>query len=193
MSWGSPAAAPTAANDGPKSVFYLGVDITGRSRYQSFLEFTSKTVAERTKVGSRNTVAETRAQVNAYHTSQGACIVMITEPTYKRMDAQAFLSKVADAFQSNFTPTEIKTKQPPFSWPEIAKLRQQAVTAEKDGIGAVQQELDETKVILHKTIESVLERGEKLDTLVAKSDELGAMSKGFYKQAKQQNACCVVM
>lgn len=76
----------------------------------------------------------------------------------------------------------------------------------------IQKELDETKIVLHKTIESVLERGEKIDSLVEKSDGLSAQSKMFYKQvrflrstgccikltafqcqAKQQNSCCVVM
>jgi synaptobrevin family protein YKT6 len=46
----------------------------------------------------------------------------------------------------------------------------------------IQQELDETKIVLHKTIESVLERGEKIDSLVAKSDGLSAQSKMFYTQ-----------
>ena len=55
-----------------------------------------------------------------------------------------------------------------------------------DAIMKVQQELDETKIVLvrlsasvtcadgaqHKTIESVLERGEKLDSLVEKSNAL---------------------
>ena len=50
----------------------------------------------------------------------------------------------------------------------------------------VQAELDETKVILHKTIESVLERGEKLDSLVERSDALSAQSRMFYKAAKKQ-------
>ena len=50
----------------------------------------------------------------------------------------------------------------------------------------VQAELDETKVVLHKTIESVLERGEKLDNLVAKSDALSTQSQMFYKAAKKQ-------
>ncbi|KAI7371939.1 hypothetical protein KC336_g20721, partial [Hortaea werneckii] len=54
-------------------------------------------------------------------------------------------------------------------------------------------ELDETKIVLHKTIESVLERGEKIDSLVAKSDGLSAQSKMFYTQAKKQNSCCVMM
>lgn len=53
----------------------------------------------------------------------------------------------------------------------------------------VQQELDETKVVMHKTIESVLERGEKLDNLVERSNALSAQSKMFYKTAKKQNSC----
>ena len=92
-----------------------------------------------------------------------------------------------------YTPTEIAQKTPPLDWPEGKKIREEAVTVERSGISAVQRELDETKIVLHQTIESVLQRGEKLDTLVAKSDELSGMSKGFYKQAKQQNSCCLVM
>lgn len=46
----------------------------------------------------------------------------------------------------------------------------------------IQKELDETKIVLHKTIESVLQRGEKIDDLVAKSDGLSAQSKMFYRK-----------
>lgn len=51
-----------------------------------------------------------------------------------------------------------------------------------DSIMKIQKELDETKIVLHKTIESVLERGEKIDNLVQKSDGLSAQSKMFYTQ-----------
>ena len=44
----------------------------------------------------------------------------------------------------------------------------------------IRSELDETRIILHKTIESVLQRGEKIDDLVAKSEELSSQSKQFY-------------
>jgi hypothetical protein len=40
-------------------------------------------------------------------------------------------------------------------------------------------------------MDSLLQRGEKLDDLVQKSDQLSAQSKMFYKQAASQNACCV--
>lgn len=50
-----------------------------------------------------------------------------------------------------------------------------------DTIMKVQQELDETKVELGRTIESILQRGEKLDSLVEKSNQLSYSSKAFYK------------
>ena len=42
-----------------------------------------------------------------------------------------------------------------------------------------------TRIIQHKTIESVLERGEKLNDLVDRSNALSAQSKMFYKTAKK--------
>lgn len=58
-----------------------------------------------------------------------------------------------------------------------------------DSLMKIQRELDETKVVLHKTIESVLDRGEKLDVLADKSRDLSGASKSFYKGAKKQNSC----
>ena len=49
---------------------------------------------------------------------------------------------------------------------------------------------DETKIVLHQTIDSVLRRGEKLDNLVDKSNDLSLASQMFYKQAKRSNSCC---
>ena len=65
--------------------------------------------------------------------------------------------------------------------------------AQADKLTKIQRDLDETKVVLHKTIESMLERGEKLDTLVDKSSDLSMASQMFYKQARKTNSCCKMM
>ena len=65
--------------------------------------------------------------------------------------------------------------------------------AQADKLTKIQRDLDETKVVLHKTIESMLERGEKLDNLVDKSNDLSIASQMFYKQAKKTNSCCKMM
>ena len=61
---------------------------------------------------------------------------------------------------------------------------------EADPMTKVQNELDETKIILHNTIAAVLDRGEKLDDLVFKSEGLSLQSKTFYKTARKTNSCC---
>lgn len=78
----------------------------------------------------------------------------------------------------------------------------------------IQNELKETRVVLERTVEEVLNRGEKLDMLVGKSDALQAESQQFYSRlspivqliedlqfpnrtilegAKQQNSFCKCM
>jgi synaptobrevin family protein YKT6 len=61
---------------------------------------------------------------------------------------------------------------------------------EADAMTKIQTDLDETKIILHNTITGILQRGEKLDTLVAKSEDLSTQSKVFYKTARKTNQCC---
>ncbi|KAK5095064.1 palmitoyltransferase [Lithohypha guttulata] len=209
--------APTTApvKKGPKTVYYLGIlrtapnqqatelatemDLSSsnwltRTSYEEGLVFTAKTVAERTSPGTRHRVEEHAFDVHAYGTSLGFTAILITQSGYDKFAGQAVLSKVVDDFKSRFTPTEIKEKAPgTFNWPQLKTFRADAVNGELTGMSAVQAELDETKIVLHKTIADVLERGEKLDSLVAKSDELSGQSKMFYKTAKQQNGCCVLM
>uniref|UniRef100_A0A915IPG1 V-SNARE coiled-coil homology domain-containing protein n=1 Tax=Romanomermis culicivorax TaxID=13658 RepID=A0A915IPG1_ROMCU len=61
---------------------------------------------------------------------------------------------------------------------------------QSDALTRVQDELDETKIILHDTMKAVLERGEKLDDLVEKADALSAGTKMFYQSARKMNKCC---
>ena len=62
-----------------------------------------------------------------------------------------------------------------------------------DKLTKIQKDLDETKITLHQTIESVLQRGEKLENLVDKSSDLSMASQMFYKQARKSNSCCTYM
>lgn len=65
--------------------------------------------------------------------------------------------------------------------------------AAADRLTKIQRDLDDTKVVLHQTIESMLERGEKLENLVDKSSDLSMASQMFYKQARKTNSCCRLM
>lgn len=74
-----------------------------------------------------------------------------------------------------------------------ARLAKYQEPTKADMITKLQADVDETKIILHSTITALLERGEKLDDLVAKSDDLSAQSKMFYKTARKTNQCCTYL
>ena len=77
-----------------------------------------------------------------------------------------------------------------FNGPLDVHLKKYQDPNQADPMTKVQNELEETKIILHDTIKAVLDRGEKLDDLVAKSEDLSMQSKTFYKTAKKTNSCC---
>lgn len=140
----------------------------------------------------------------AYHVSSrrgGLCAVAVTDFNYNERVAQAMLTKVLDAFSAKYPesayqnlPSKPRGTPAPLPLPELKEYITKYQRPEDiDPILQMQVELEETKGILHKTVEQVLDRGEKLDSLVAKSDQLSSQSKMFYTQAKKQNSCCTVM
>ncbi|KAJ2897078.1 YKT6-SNARE for endoplasmic reticulum-golgi transport [Zalerion maritima] len=159
-----------------------------------FMTLFAKTVAERTKPGQRQDVEQQEHTFHAYARSEGICGIIISDHEYPLLTAHSLLSKVVDEFLAKNPRSSFASGNPTLNFPELEDyiLRYQN-PQEADNITKIQKELDETKIVLHKTIESVLQRGEKIDDLVAKSDGLSAQSKMFYSQAKKQNSCCSVM
>ncbi|KIX02525.1 uncharacterized protein Z518_08466 [Rhinocladiella mackenziei CBS 650.93] len=166
-----------------------------RDSYGEFMTMFAKTVAERTRPGVRQDIEEKSYTFHAYGSSQGIVGIIISDAEYPALVAHQVLSKIIDEFtsqnpRSSYLSPSVTSRPFPQLKEYLVKYQD---PNQADSIMKVQRELDETKIVLHKTIESVLERGEKIDSLVAKSDGLSAQSKMFYQQAKKQNSCCVVM
>ncbi|CAK7223104.1 palmitoyltransferase [Sporothrix curviconia] len=166
-----------------------------RSSIGEFMTLFSKTVAERTKPGQRQDVEEQAYTFHAYGRSEGICGIIISDQAYPPLVAHQLLGKVVDEFLASCPRSAWATgEHPNVSFPELKEyIVKYQDPQQADSIMKIQQQLDETKIVLHKTIESVLQRGEKIDDLVAKSDGLSAQSKMFYTQAKKQNSCCLIM
>jgi Synaptobrevin/Regulated-SNARE-like domain len=121
---------------------------------------------------------------HTYARTEGVCGVIISDQAYPSLVAHQLLSKVVDEFLSKYPRSTWSAEPPPAcSFPALNDyiVKYQDPT-QADSIMKIQRELDETKIVLHKTIESVLERGEKIDSLVEKSQGLSAQSKMFYGQ-----------
>lgn len=169
-----------------------------KNNYGEFMTLFSKTVAERTRPGQRQDVEEQDYTFHAYGRTEGVAGIIISDHAYPALVAHQLLSKVVDEFLAQHPRSTWAsgnaTPNLPLPFPELAGYLQKYQDPQQaDSIMKIQKELDETKIVLHKTIESVLQRGEKIDDLVAKSDGLSAQSKMFYTQAKKQNSCCVLM
>jgi synaptobrevin family protein YKT6 len=172
------------------------------------------TVAERIAPGARQDIEEQSYTFHVYGRSEGLACVCISDHEYPKLVAHKLLSQIVDEFLSANPRPKWAAGSGTIEMPQLGGYIQKYQDPKQaDSILKIQQELDETKIVLHKTIESVLERGEKLDSLVERSEKLGVSSKQFYAQvsivlveillswgqeadkiqAKKQNSCCVLM
>jgi len=166
-----------------------------RSAVGEFMSFFNKTLVERTPTSSRASVKEQEYVCHVYVRSDNLAGVIIGDHEYPQRVAHTLINKILDEFVEKCPKAQwntIKEGDAPFSQSE-EYLQKYQNPKEADAMTKIQSELDETKIILHNTIEAVLQRGEKLDDLVEKSEGLSMQSKTFYKTAKKTNQCCVIL
>lgn len=158
------------------------------------LLFLTKTFLKRTEPGQRQSVEHEGYTVHCYVRSDGLAGTVTTDLEYPSRVAFVLLSQLLEEFCQKLGDSwQTVTVAESVPFPKAEEyLQKYQDPAEADKVTKIQRDLDETTSILHKTIDSVLERGVKLDNLVEKSNDLSAQSKMFYKQAKKTNSCCVI-
>ncbi|XP_006031241.1 synaptobrevin homolog YKT6 isoform X1 [Alligator sinensis] len=166
-----------------------------RSSVQEFMTFTSQLIVERSDLGTRASVKEQEYLCHVYVRSDGLAGVVVADSEYPPRVCFTLLDKVLDEFSRQVSRIDWPSGSPTtINYTALdGYLSRYQNPREADAMTKVQAELDETKIILHNTMESLLDRGEKLDDLVSKSEVLGAQSKAFYKTARKQNSCCKIM
>ncbi|XP_044862035.1 synaptobrevin homolog YKT6 isoform X1 [Mauremys mutica] len=166
-----------------------------KTSVQEFMTFTSQLIVERSVLGSRASVKEQEYLCHVYVRNDRLAGVVIADNEYPPRVCFTLLEKVLDEFSTQVSRTDWPSGSPStINYAALdGYLSKYQNPREADAMTKVQAELDETKIILHNTMESLLERGEKLDDLVAKSEVLGLHSKHFYKTARKQNSCCEIM
>ena len=61
---------------------------------------------------------------------------------------------------------------------------------EADKLIKIEKDLDEIQHTLHKTMNDLMDRGEKLDDLMKKSEDISGTAYSFYKKSKEANQSC---
>jgi len=126
------------------------------------------------------------------HSRAGVGGVCVTDEEYPDRVANNVIRKAVLEFLEK-NPLSAYRSGNPVPFPEIDEYFKKYQNPENDPLMKVQKELDETKIVMQKTIDSMLERGQTLDQLMATSDKLRDSTKQFYKDARKQNSCCTIM
>jgi len=186
------------ANDDP-TVLGQAIDVSNfgffqRASVREMIVFVCRTIVRRTHPGQRQTVQHEDYFCHVHVKENQTAAIVVADQEYPSRAAFSVLSSVLDEFESQGG----RVGNSPEGAPGTDRLLEAALAKYQDPlnadkIGRIQKELDETKIVLHKTIESVLERGEKLDALVERSNDLSLASQMFYKSARKTNSCCKMM
>jgi vesicle-associated membrane protein 7 len=120
--------------------------------------------------------------------SEGIIFLCISSDTESRRIPFLFLKEVQTAFEGQFPPYEIASA-PPYGLNSFAGVLREKMQWANDGAqGAdkgklVREEMDAVKDVMVQNIERVLERGERIDLLVNKTDHMNQTAFAFRQRS----------
>jgi len=157
--------------------------------------FVSREVIERSQKGERQTIQHKEYMCHAMITPQDIGCAIITDSDYPHRVAFSLVNKAVEEFTkaygtnvsqfNNDADLKLDTLEPlllKFQEPDKA-----------DQVTKIQKDLDETKGVLVKSIDQLLQRGERLEVLAERSQDLSFQSKAFLKQSEKLNSCCILI
>eukprot|EP00389_Voromonas_pontica_P016562 GDKH01025898.1.p1 GENE.GDKH01025898.1~~GDKH01025898.1.p1 ORF type:complete len:201 (+),score=21.95 GDKH01025898.1:138-740(+) len=165
-----------------------------RSTIKEHLKFHNRLIAARTSMGRRQTIQfqDNLGFCHAYTHPSGLCCTVLSDPEYPMRVAFTLIAELLKKFQEKHAGRwETLTSDVQLEFPEGDEfLKRFQNPAEADKLTKIQKDLDEVKDIVLKSIDDLLERGETLDSLMQKSEDLSHTSLQFYRTAKKNNQCC---
>ncbi|CAF0954730.1 unnamed protein product [Adineta steineri] len=164
---------------------------------QPLLVSSARTVTERTALGTRQSVEadqNVNAMVHVYVRHDGLASVLIADSEYPQRVVHTIISKVMDDFTNMY---------PPSLWASMDEqagkmvslgetLKKYQNPPEDDPLMRLQKEDDDQRDAYKAALVRVLERGEKIDDLVARSNDLSFDLKTFYTSARKTNQGCIL-
>lgn len=177
--------------------FYLkSFGFLQRSTVKEFCVFVARTSAAKSQPGTRCSVTQDQFLVHCYHMADGLVATAITDSDYPARAAFYVLKEAILAFREThgeawkdqgmrrdreFKLTGLKTllteRQDPRTFDPL--LRAASAT-------------DDVIEVMNDNMQLALSRGEQLDELVGRSEDLSRRAKLFYKESKGKR-CCILM
>jgi len=166
-----------------------------RGSVKEVATFVSREVVSRATEGQRQSVTHQEYVFHAYVSHYRVACAVISDAEYPSRVAFSLITSTLEDFMklygstiNNITSdTELSAD---FLSPLLLKFQN---PAEADSVMKIQKDLDDTKEVLVKSIDQLLIRGEKLENLAAKSNDLSFQSKAFLSQSEKLNSCCTLI
>lgn len=166
-----------------------------RGPAREFIKFHARTVANHTPVGQRVTV-KFEGDMGQCHTwvhPQLVACTVLTNMEYPPRVAYTLISEILQLFLQKYPNREFMraTADTGMELSEGTDLFNKFQDPkEADKITKIEKQLDEIKDVVMQSMDDLMKRGETLDSLMKKSNDLSETSYQFYKTAKKNNQCC---
>lgn len=169
-----------------------------RSPIREYIRFFSQTVVDRSKSSDEKQSVVLKENMGLAHViarPNGLRAVVLCGAEYPPRVAFNLLIDALNSFEDANkgvwplanTPEEVKklsTGEPG------ALFKKYQNVDEMDKLAEAQRKVDDTKEIVQKTLESMLDRQENLEELMKASEEVSETSYQMYKKSKNVNKCC---
>ncbi|XP_018058432.1 PREDICTED: synaptobrevin homolog YKT6 isoform X2 [Atta colombica] len=124
-----------------------------KNSIKEFMCFVSKTIVERTQICARQSVKEGEYMCHVYVRADNLAAVLISDHEYPRRVAHTLITKVMEEFTVKHSPsTWPALKEVTVDFPQInTYLAKYQNPVDADALTKMQNDLDETKIILGRT------------------------------------------
>merc|ERR550532_1056049 len=158
------------------------------------IKFHSRLIVSRTAVGRRSSIDfdQNLGKCHTWVHPQGVGAAVLIDAEYPMRVAFTLLSESVRIFLEQFAGRwEEATGDQALQCPEIEALFAKFQNpAEADKLTKIEKDLEEVKGTVMQSMDDLLKRGECLDQLMQKSQDLSNASVQFYRTAKKNNQCC---
>lgn len=167
-----------------------------RKAVREFIKFHSRVIVGRTSKGQRQsvTVEQNVGKCHVFVNANGLAGAVLADAEYPMRVAFSLLNEAMRQFEAKLGSKWATVEQDAeLDFPEGSELLAKFQDpTEADKISKIEKELDEVKGIVIKSMDDILRRGEALESLMQKSEDLSQVSYQFYRTAKKNNQCCSV-
>lgn len=172
-----------------------------KSKITEIMRFISKTISDRCETERRSSIADGDFVVHVYkhnfaqlmkeNVPPDICCVIITDVQYPKEVAHRLIDKICQfggngRFKDGMATVEEKDECVRFLADIIKKYQKPSA----DTMYKMKQDVEETKHILCQAVEKLLQRGEKLEDLIDRTEYLSQNSKTLLKRARKGSRVC---